>query len=167
MLRDLVGDEALGAALRESNEAAGKESSSPGADPSPSFQAILKTAAAGKNLGWLFADWIDADHGLPDLTIDKVFPNAVQSGNWLVSVTISNAGYAAAEVPLTVHSATNTTTERVFVPARGTITPRLLVQGKPTEVQANDGTVPETQASLHITHLDQQPDSEPATAAPQ
>jgi hypothetical protein len=167
MLRDLVGDEALGAALRESNEAAGKESSSPSADLSPSFQAILKTAAAGKNLGWLFADWIDADHGLPDLTIDKVFPNAVQSGNWLVSVTISNAGYAAAEVPLTVHSATNTTTERVFIPARGTVTPRLLVQGKPTEVQANDGTVPETQASLHITHLDQQPDSEPAIAAPQ
>ena len=111
----------------------------------------MKRPQPRANLNWLFADWIDADHGLPDFTIDKVFPNAVQSGNWLVSVTISNAGYAAAEVPVTVRSATNTTTERVFVPARGTVTPRILVQGKPTEVQVNDGTVPETQASVHIT----------------
>ncbi len=69
-----------------------------GTGPSASFQAAVMTAAPGANLKWLFADWIDADHGLPDLTIDKVFPNAVQSGNWLVSVTLSNAGYAAAEV---------------------------------------------------------------------
>ena len=75
----------------------------------------------------------------------------MQSGNWLVSVTISNAGYAAAEVPVTVRSATNNTTERVLVPARGTVTPRILVQGKPTEAQVNDGTVPETQASVHVT----------------
>ncbi len=165
MLRDLVGDDALAAALRAVNGAADKAET--GTGPSESFQAALMTAAPGANLKWLFADWIDADHGLPDLTIDKVFPNAVQSGNWLVSVTLSNAGYAAAEVPITVRSATNTTTERVLIPARGTVTPRLLVQGKPTEVQVNDGTVPETQASLHITHLDQQPDSAPATAAPQ
>ena len=31
---------------------------------------------------------------------------------------------------------------------------RFLIQGKPTEVQANDGTIPETQASVHITRLD-------------
>jgi hypothetical protein len=30
---------------------------------------------------------------------------------------------------------------------------RFLIQGKPTEVQANDGTVPEIQASVHITRL--------------
>ena len=162
MLRDLVGDDVLAAALRASNGDQG----APAPDP-PSFQSALKTAAPGRDLAWLFADWIDADHGLPDLSIDKVFPNAVQSGNWLVSVTISNAGYAAAEVPVTVRSATNLTTERVFIPARGSVTPRLLVQGKPTEVQVNDGTVPETQATVHITHLDPQPDSNPSTPAPQ
>jgi hypothetical protein len=167
MLRDLVGDDALAAALHAFNGVADNGATTATGDPSASFQTALMTAAPRANLKWLFADWIDADHGLPDLSIDKVFPNAVQSGNWLVSVTISNAGYAAAEVPVTVRSATNTTTERVFLPARGTVTPRLLVQGKPTEVQVNDGTVPETQASLHVTHLDQQPDSGPATAAPQ
>lgn len=168
MLRDLVGDDALGAALRASNAASIEKSASDASVDAPhSFQTAFKTNAPGKNLTWLFADWIDADHGLPDLTIDKVFPNAVQSGNWLVSVTISNAGYAAAEVPVTVRSATNNTTERVFVPARGTVTPRILVQGKPTEAQVNDGTIPETQASVHITRFDQQPESEPTATAPQ
>ena len=164
MLRDLVGDDALGAALRASNGVSDKEKAT---SENASFEAALKSAAPGKNLNWLFADWIDSDHGLPDLTIDKVFPNAVQSGNWLVSVTISNAGYAAAEVPVTVRSATNKTTERVFVPARGTVTPRILVQGKPTEAQINDGTIPETQASVHVMHLDQKPELELPVPGPQ
>ena len=167
MLRGIIGDDALAAALRACNDASNKGESPSNVDSNASFQTALKTAAPAANLKWLFADWIDADHGLPDLSVDKVFPNAVQSGNWLVSVTISNTGYAAAQFPITVRSATNITTERVFVPARGTVTPRLLVQGKPTEVQVNDGTVPETQASLHVTHLQQQPDSEPTAAAPQ
>lgn len=162
MLRDVVGDDALGAALRAANAAAGNN-----ADPLREFQSALKTAAPRQDLSWLFADWIDGDHGLPDLTIDKVFPNAVQSGNWLVSVTVSNAGYAAAQVPVTVRSATNTTTDQVLVPARGRVTPRLLVQGQPTEVQVNDGTTPETQASIHITHLDQQPDTQSSSTQPQ
>ncbi len=167
MLRDLVGDDALGAALRASNGAADKGKDNTNDSPPPSFETALKTAAPTKNLTWLFTDWIDADHGLPDLTIDKVFPNAVQSGNWLVSVTISNAGYAPAEVPVTVRSATNKTTERVFVPARGTVTPRILVQGKPTEAQVNDGTIPETQASVHVMHLDQKPEPELPAPGPQ
>jgi hypothetical protein len=163
MLRDMVGDDALGAALRESIAA----SKANGANPVQAFQAALKSAAPRQNLAWLFSDWINADHGLPDLTIDKVFPNAVQSGNWLVSVTISNAGYAAAQVPVTLRSATNTTTDQVLVPARGTVTSRLLVQGQPTEVQVNDGTVPETQASIHITRLDQKPDTQTSSSTPQ
>jgi hypothetical protein len=152
MLRDIVGDEALSAALRSSN-AAGTD------DSGQAFEEGLKAAAPRRDFKWLFTDWIDADHGLPDLSVDKVFPNAVQAGNWLVSVTISNSGYAAAEVPVTVRSLTNTTTERVLVPARGTVTPRLLVQGKPTEAQVNDGTVPETQATVHVMHLDEAADA--------
>jgi hypothetical protein len=45
-------------------------------------------------------------------------------------------------------------TQRARVPARGQTTARILIQGKPTEVQVNDGTVPETQASVHITNLE-------------
>ena len=163
MLREMVGDDALSSALRSSNAAAEKGTG----DSAEAFEAALKAAVPGRDLKWLFTDWIDADHGLPDLSVEKVFPNAVQAGNWLVSVTISNAGYAAAEVPVTVRSATNTTTERVLVPARGTVTPRLLVQGKPTEAQVNDGTVPETQATIHVMHLDETADAKGATTGVQ
>jgi len=156
MLRDIVGDDALGAALRESN--AGLDVHGPvlsDVNLTAAFEQALKKAAPGTDLYWLFSDWIDADKGLPDLTIDKVFPIAVQSGNWLVSVSVSNAGYAAAEVPVIVRSANHTTAERLLVPARGSTVKRLLIQGKPIEVQVNDGIVPETQASVHVLELDQ------------
>jgi hypothetical protein len=163
MLREMVGDEALSAALQRSNAAAldGAE------DSGQAFEDGLKAAAPRRDFKWFLADWIEADHGLPDLSVDKVFPNAVQAGNWLVSVTITNAGYAAAEVPVTVRSATNITTERVLVPARGTVTPRLLVQGKPTAAQVNDGTVPETQATVHVVHLDETADEKPLSSETQ
>ena len=162
MLRDLAGDEALAAALRADNSAATSADTS----ASARFRSLLRKGDGHRDLSWFFADWIDADKGLSDLTIEKAFPNAVQSGNWLVSFTVSNAGYAAAEVPVSVRSATNTTSERVLIPARGTITHRLLLQGQPTEIQVNDGTVPETQASVHITHLDQPADQPPVSAPP-
>jgi len=38
----------------------------------------------------------------------------------------------------------------------------LLVQGKPLEAQVNDGTVPETQATVHVMHLDQPADAKSA-----
>jgi hypothetical protein len=164
-LRDALGDDALSAALRAYN---GDDSNAPAGDPGNShplsFQAALKQASPHTDLSWLFSDWIDNDKGLPDLTIDKVYPNAVQSGNWLVSVTVSNAGYATADVPLTVRSAANITADRILVPARGNATLRVLIQGKPSEVQVNDGTVPETQASAHQMNLDQP--TPPPTATP-
>ncbi|MBS1804240.1 MAG: hypothetical protein JST28_12805 [Acidobacteria bacterium] len=162
MLREMVGDDALSAGLRASNAAGARGE----ADAGRAFENALVSAAKGRDIKWLFADWIDADHGLPDLSVGKVFPNAVQAGNWLVSLTISNAGYAAAEVPVTVRSATNVTTERVLVPAHGSVTPRLVVQGKPTEVQVNDGTVPETQATVHVMHLDDTADAKPVNPEP-
>ena len=52
-------------------------------------------------------------------------------------------------------------TQRLRIPARGKAIVRILIQGKPLEVQVNDGTVPETQASVHITKLE-----DPAQAPP-
>jgi hypothetical protein len=97
---------------------------------------------------------VDADKGLPDLTIDSAFPSNPSPGSWLVAVNISNSGYASAEVPITVRSDTNSTTQRVVIPAHGKSVERIMILGKPTEVQVNDGTVPETEASVHITKLD-------------
>jgi len=157
MLRDLAGDQALSAALRayDSTSAAAAIPGQPGARGS--LEKLLEQSGAS-GLSWFFADWVDADKGLPDLSIEGVFPNSASAGNWLVAVNLANSGYAQAEVPLTVRSGSGSgatsVTRRVRVPARGKTTERVLIQGKPTEVQVNDGTVPETQASVHVLSLD-------------
>ncbi len=164
MLRDLAGDAALSDVLRA-------YSSKPIADADPvsavtgnSLEKLLRKDGVSRDLSWFFADWVDTDEGLPDLTIKNVFPNAEQGGTVLVAVNVANAGYASAEVPVTVRTRDSAVTERLLVPARGTAVQRILVMGKPTSVQVNDGTVPETQASVHITHLDE-PTADPASSS--
>jgi hypothetical protein len=129
------------------------------------FEKLLEASDSHPDLAWFFADWVDADKGLPDLTIEGVFPTSASAGNWLVAVIVSNAGYIAADVPVTVRSGSGddarSVTERLRIPARGKAIQRLLIQGTPTEVQVNDGAVPETQASVHITKLE-----DPALAPP-
>ena len=156
MLRDLTSDEALGAALRaliaepQDNKAA-------------SLQALLKQAGVTRDLSWFFSDWIDADKGLPDLTIDSVFPSPAQGGTYLVAIHITNSGYAATDVPVTVRTAKNSLTERVFIPAHQSTSERMVVIGPPTQVQVNDGVVPETTASVHVTDVSMQSPGQPAS----
>jgi hypothetical protein len=154
MLRDLAGDAPLAAALQAYDPAADASKGylrdhGPGA-----FEKLLGQRGNGRDLSWFFADWVNADKGLPDLSIDTAFPAPAQAGNWLVGVNISNAGYAAAEVPVTVKSDSNSVTQRVVVPGHGKAVQRILILGKPTQVQVNDGTVPETQASVHVKKLE-------------
>ncbi len=163
MLRGLAGDPALAGALRAYNSAAG-------AGQPDEFEKLLEQAGANEKLGWFFADWVDADKGLPDISIQKVFTEPAAAGNTLVGVTLANAGYAAAEVPVTVFTADTSVTRRVLVPARGSVIQRITVAGKPTRVQANDGTVPEVEATVHVTDLTTQSDagqSSGRTEAPQ
>jgi len=174
MLREVASDATLSAALRaydptkDVNPDSNKDASNKDAATS-SFQKLLEQAGTRQNLSWFFADWINADKGLPDLSIVSTFPTPEEAGNWLITVNVANNGYASAEVPVTVRSATNSVTQRMVVPARGKAAQRLLILGKPTEVQVNDGTVPETQASVHVTKLDQaagSPSSQPNPAQP-
>ena len=111
-------------------------------------------SSSHRDLSWFFSDWVDADKGLPDIAIDSVFPSHTEGDNWLVAVNLSNSGYAAAEIPVTVSNAATSITQRVVVPARGKATLRILLQGQPSQVQANDGIVPETEASVHLRNLD-------------
>lgn len=151
MLRDMVGDSALSSALRAYYAVL----DAPAADNTsahPNFEKLLESAS-NRDLSWFFADWVDADKGLPDLSIDGVFPETAGAGNTLVAVDVANAGYASAEVPVTVNSAGPPVTHRLLVPGRSKATVRILVLGKPTQVQVNDGSIPETQASVHIRSL--------------
>lgn len=184
MLRDLAGDAALSAAFSSyspSDDAAGGLGQNA---RSTYFQKLVAQAASQtgesssaaptpdrhRDLSWFFSDWVDADKGLPDIAIDSVFPSHTEGDNWLVAVDISNSGYAAAEIPVTVSNSLTSVTQRVVVPARGKVTQRILMQGQPTKVQANDGTVPETEASVHIRNLGDTEDgspSSPPAAVPQ
>ncbi len=158
MLRDLVGDAALSSVFRAYNPAQDQIASDqimsnlPSSQPGE-FENLVRRASPGKNLDWFFADWVDADKGLPDLTISKVYSEPAEAGATLVGVTIANSGYAAAEVPVTVRTALTSVTQRMLIPAQGEITQRILVQGAPTKVLVNDGGVPETEASVHVTTL--------------
>jgi hypothetical protein len=147
MLRDLAGDPALSAALRAYDPAV-----------QVSLEKLIEDSANRPDLAWFFSDWVDADKGLPDLSIKGVFPEATAAGNWLVAIHIANEGYAVAEVSVVVRSGSGSdatyVTQRIRIPARSEKVPRILVRGRPTSVQVNDGTVPETQASVHITQLD-------------
>ena len=60
-----------------------------------------------------------------------------------MALDVSNDGYAEAEVSVTVRSKGATVTERLRIPAKGKVSRRMLTGGRPTEVQVNDGTVPE------------------------
>jgi hypothetical protein len=148
MLRDLVGDPALSAALKADKLAA------PNA-----FEKLLEASEDHPDLSWFFANWVDTDKGLPDLSIQDVFPTPASAGNWLVAVKLSNTGYVAAEVPVIVRSGSGTearsVTQRVRVPARESLTTRIIILGKPIEAQVNDDSVPETQAGIHTTRVDE------------
>jgi hypothetical protein len=157
MLRDVAGDQALSAALRAYDPTLDANLGFGNSTAHGSFQKLLEQAGGRPDLSWFFTNWVDADKGLPDLTIDGVFPTAASGGNWLVAVNLSNNGYAAAEFPITVRSRTNSTTQRVQVPGHGKASQRILVQGKPIEVQVNDGTIPETQVTVHLTKLNETP----------
>jgi hypothetical protein len=182
MLRDLIGDPALAAAFSAYSPAADAANGLGPNSSAGSFEKLLAQAGQRGDLSWFLADWVDADKGLPDIAIDNVFPTSAEpaarpssssdSGTgpeanaWLVTVDLSNSGYAAAEIPVIVRNALTSVTERVLVPARGKAAKRILIQGRPTEVQANDGTVPETEASVHIRRLtDANNDSSSGTPA--
>ena len=157
MLRGLVGDETLSAALRAydpAKDAPAKDA--PAKDPAPdAFEKLIEQAGPHRNLAWFFNDWVYKDKGLPDLSIESIFPSpASVQGSYLVAVNLSNNGYAAVEAPVQVISAATSVTQRVMIPARGKTVQRILIQGLPTEVRLNDGTIPETQATIHSKTLD-------------
>jgi hypothetical protein len=142
MLREIAGDEALTHALHEYNSADDKQ---------PQYFQRLIEHASHKDLQVFFDDWVYRDRGLPDLSITNVISHKIEASgtSWLVSVDIANQGYAAADVPVVVHAGGHEESQRVVVPARGTVTARAVVHSEPTSVTVNDGATPEVSASVH------------------
>ncbi|HEX4156409.1 MAG TPA: hypothetical protein VHY48_12420 [Acidobacteriaceae bacterium] len=151
MLRDIAGEQPLQLALTAWRTQSARHDSPQ--SQAEAFEALLEKTS-GKDLTWFFDDWILHDRGLPNLSIVDVAPRQLPAGpghgsGWLVAVTMRNQGTAAAEVPLVIRSGTLSITKRIRIPAMSNITDRELVQTPPTEVVLNDGSTPETGASVH------------------
>lgn len=146
MLREMVGDKQLAAALTAYN---------PAADVTPDyFEKLVEGAPGlhtGKDLQWFFDNWVYHDRGLPDLSIAAFHatPSPNHQGLFMAAIDIMNSGFAEVEVPVTVRSANSTLTERVLLPGNTRTAHRMLVQGMPDQVIVNDGATPEVEADVH------------------
>jgi len=157
MLRGIVGDEALEEALQAWRmRAPGDEMAEQAA---LGFERVLersgkKNAANPVDLRWFFNDWVLHDRGLPDLSITDVTPRQLPAGQghnvgYLVSVTVKNDGAAAVQVPVTIRSATFSTTSQLRVGGFASATARVIVEAPPAEVLVNDGGTPEVRTGFH------------------
>ena len=134
------------------------------APPPPTDRSVIRWRATDPSTG---RD-LPTPAASPDAPGEGAPVSGPEAGTWIVAVNLSNSGYAATQVPVTVSNAGTSITRRVVVPARGKITQRILIQGRPTQVQADDGTVPETEADIHITRLTvTATDSSAPTSVPQ
>jgi hypothetical protein len=140
MLREIAGEKALEKALQTYDAAQ---------DTKPEYFEHLLEQSSETDLRWFFDDWVYNDRGLPDLSIGGVYPSREARQQVVVAIEIANEGYAEVEVPVTVKGVDASLTEHVRVPAHGRITHRITFQEDPTEVDLNNGTVPEVQDSIH------------------
>jgi hypothetical protein len=141
MLRDMAGDDALQSAFHEYRAADDKE---------PSYMQRLIEAHAKRGLEWFFDDWVYRDRGLPDFRITAAYPSKLLPQNVMVTVTVENAGDAAAEVPVIVPVENGEAMQRVKVTAAGKSVARLTVPAAPAQVVVNDGSVPESDVNNNI-----------------
>ena len=135
MLRDLAGDDALRAAIREYR---------PAADTTTSYLPNLVQRQTKRDLAWFFDDWVYRDRGLPDLRVVSAFPRATLAGAYVVTVTVENSGNAGAEAQVSLASEAGERGQPLLVPARGQAVARIQFPATPASATVNDGSVPES-----------------------
>jgi hypothetical protein len=146
MLRDMLGDDTLKAALK--NYRADQ-------DKGPAYIQTLILAQTKRDLEWFFDDWVYRDRGLPDFKIATAAPRETLSNQFVIAVTVENSGSAGAEVTVRVATTTGDKTARLLVRAGQKEITRISVGGKPIEATVNDGSVPESEVSNNVFHLAQ------------
>jgi hypothetical protein len=112
-------------------------------DKDPKYVEQLVEAAAKRDLGWFFDDWVYKDRGLSDVRVQRVHPWKTDKGAHLITVTFENRGYAGAEVPFTVIAEGGNVSQRIEVRAQATATTRIELSGPGSEIRINDGSIPE------------------------
>ena len=129
MLRDMVGDDAL-------KQAIGKYRAED--DKDPKYVQRLIEAAAKRDLGWFFDDWVYQDRGLPDFRVQSAHPWKTENGIQIITVTLENLGAAGAEVPFTILFEGGEITQRIEVRAKSTATTRVELPSTASEVKDSE-----------------------------
>jgi hypothetical protein len=145
LLRDLVGDAALSAALHKYNALD---------DVRADYLQKLVEAQAHRQLEWFFDDWVYRDAGLPNLNIVSVYPRELVQGGYIVTVEVENKGAAGAEVPVTAHMAEGEATEKLIVAGKAKASVRIVAPALPQEITVNDGSVPESETTTHVYKIE-------------
>jgi hypothetical protein len=140
MLRDMVGDQTLQAALAHYRPADDR-------DTGYMQRLIEQRLTPKRDLEPFFDDWVYRDRGLPQLHAESAFMRKTLPDQTVTAVTVENLGEAWCEVPVTVRSASAESTLRLVIPAKSKATVRVPLDDPPTEALVNDGSVPE--ADLH------------------
>jgi hypothetical protein len=143
MLRDMAGDDALKEAIR-------KYRAEDDNDKAPKYMEQLIEAAAKRDLGWFFDDWVYQDRGLPDFHVQSVHPWKTEKSVQFITVTLENLGNAGAEVPFTIFFEGGEITKRIEVRAAATATARVELPGTATKIVVNDGSVPEIDQTNNV-----------------
>jgi aminopeptidase N len=138
MLRDLVGETVLTAALRDYKASDDKDAL---------YMQKLIEQQSHRDLTWFFDDWVYRDRGLPDFRIDSVHARPLVSGGYMVAVTVENLGGAAAEVPVKLEMTEGEAAEKLIVAGKSKASVRILAATAPTKAIVNDGSVPESDSS--------------------
>jgi hypothetical protein len=110
----------------------------------------LIEAAAKRDLGWFFDDWVYQDRGLPDFHVQSVHPWKTEKSVQFITVTLENLGNAGAEVPFTIFFEGGEITKRIEVRATATATTRVELPGTATKIVVNDGSVPEIDLTNNV-----------------
>jgi len=146
MLRDMIGDDTLKQAIR-------KYRAKDDDDKDPKYVERLIEAAAKRDLGWFFDDWVYQDRGLPDFHVQSVHPWKTDKGVQFITVTLENLGNAGAEVPFTILFEGGEITKRIEARAKGTATTRVELPQPPSEIVVNDGSVPESDLTNNVFQI--------------
>jgi hypothetical protein len=123
-------------------------------DRDPSYMPKLIEKESQRDLQWFFDDWVYHDRGLPDLRVESVFSAPVETGGFLVTITVENLGSAGAEVPLTLQFGGGEIRRRLEVGAKSKASIRIETPTAAQQVTVNDGSVPESDTSNNVYKIE-------------
>ena len=147
MLRDMVGDKALSAAIHNYQ---------PQADAQPAYIQTLIAAQTSphQSLEQFFDDWVYRDKGLPDFKIATVYPRATLGRDvYIVTITVENTGAPSAPIVVGVMSEKGERREKGYIAGHGKTVIRVSFPGTPTRAWVNDGSVPESDINNNSTEI--------------